>query len=119
MLKDHSKSLMATFLWSYDYVVVFIESTQHFSLPYRIDLVPENPNHFQFVYDDIKDRGYVFMSNVETNLAHMLWVANGEQYNTYEATQRFLTVVFRITYECFLRCNLAMWPWNNKSNFFF
>ncbi|KAL5264625.1 hypothetical protein ACHWQZ_G005640 [Mnemiopsis leidyi] len=56
----------------------------------RVEIRPQDEHHFEFVFDDIKDRQYVFMCESDVVKASMLWIANGEQHNNYGPTMRHL-----------------------------
>ena len=48
---------------------------------------------FSFEYDDLSARKYVFICELDVVKAHMLWVANGEQYNNNGPTHNNLRSV--------------------------
>ena len=56
----------------------------------RVELQHNEQHHFEFVFDDIKARRYVFLCESDVAKASMLWIANGEQHNNYGPTMRYL-----------------------------
>ena len=50
----------------------------------------EGDNLFEFEYDDISARKYVFLCDNDLVKAQMLWIANGEQFNNHGSTYKNL-----------------------------